>query len=41
MTMPIIACFKTATFPARIFGGMNRTACQEGKFQGITARTDP
>ena len=35
------ACFKRPTLPAMRAGAANRTTCQRGKFQGITARTGP
>jgi hypothetical protein len=35
------ACFRRPTFPAMRPGAAKRNTCQNGKFQGITARTGP
>src|SRR5204862_542359 len=37
----IDACFRRPTFPAINAGAANRSTCQNGKFQGMTARTAP
>jgi len=35
------ACLRRAPFPAMNAGAAKRTTCQNGKFQGMTARTTP
>ena len=37
----LLACLSTATFPAISAGARKRNTCQNGKFQGITASTQP
>ena len=35
------ACLRTAVLPAISAGAAKRNTCQNGKFQGMTARTTP
>ncbi len=37
----LLACFSTAVLPAIRVGAAKRKTCQNGKFQGMTARIVP